>query len=147
MKISWGIIVMLGFSLFAAGIIAMVSVSMTKNIDLVSDNYYEKGIKYQDQIDMNKNSAEFSDKIKTEIKDSGLLIEYSEDLLKGNFSGEIKFYRSSDAKKDFKVNIETDEKGIQLIPVMNLDKGLWKVQFSFKKDNKNYFLEKSIFIN
>ncbi|MGB4853745.1 MAG: FixH family protein [Ignavibacteria bacterium] len=147
MKISWGIIVMLGFSLFAAGIIAMVSVSMTKNIDLVSDNYYEKGIKYQDQIDMNKNSAEFSDKIKTEIKDSGLLIEYSEDLMKDNFSGEIKFYRSSDAKKDFKVNIETDEKGIQLIPVMNLDKGLWKVQFSFRKDNKNYFLEKSIFIN
>jgi len=138
---------MLGFSLFAAGIIAMVSVSMTKNIDLVSDNYYEKGIKYQDQIDMNKNSAEFSDKIKTEIKDSGLLIEYSEDLMKDNFSGEIKFYRSSDAKKDFKVNIETDEKGIQLIPVMNLDKGLWKVQFSFRKDNKNYFLEKSIFIN
>ena len=138
---------MLGFSLFAAGIIAMVAVSMTKNVDLVSDNYYEKGIKYQDQIDMNKNSAEFSDKIKTELKDSGLLIEYSGDLLKGNFSGEIKFYRSSDAKKDFKVNIETDEKGIQLIPVMNLDKGLWKVQFSFKKDNKNYFLEKSIFIN
>ncbi|MBK6773517.1 MAG: FixH family protein [Ignavibacteria bacterium] len=147
MKISWGIIVMLGFSLFAAGIIAMVSVSMTKNIDLVSDNYYEQGIKYQNQIDMKLNSAEFSDKIKTEIKDSGLLIEYSEDLIKGNFSGEIKFYRSSDAKKDFKVNIETDEKGIQLIPVMNLDKGLWKVQFSFKKDNKNYFLEKSIFIN
>ena len=147
MKISWGIIVMLGFSLFAAGIIAMVSVSMTKNIDLVSDNYYEQGIKYQNQIDMKLNSAEFSDKIKTEIKDSGLLIEYSEDLMKDNFSGEIKFYRSSDAKKDFKVNIETDEKGIQLIPVMNLDKGLWKVQFSFRKDNKNYFLEKSIFIN
>ena len=147
MKISWGIIVMLGFSLFAAGIIAMVSVSMTKNIDLVSDNYYEQGIKYQNQIDMKLNSAEFSDKIKTEVKDSGLLIEYSGDLLKGNFSGEIKFYRSSDAKKDFKVNIETDEKGIQLIPVMNLDKGLWKVQFSFRKDNKNYFLEKSIFIN
>ena len=120
---------------------------MNKNVDLVRDNYYEKGIKYQDQIDMNKNSAEFSDKIKTELKDSGLLIEYSGDLLKGNFSGEIKFYRSSDAKKDFKVNIETDEKGIQLIPVMNLDKGLWKVQFSFRKDNKNYFLEKSIFIN
>lgn len=138
---------MLGFSLFAAGIIAMVSVSMTKNIDLVSDNYYEQGIKYQNQIDMKLNSAEFSDKIKTEIKDSGLLIEYSEDLMKDNFSGEIKFYRSSDAKKDFKVNIETDEKGIQLIPVMNLDKGLWKVQFSFRKDNKNYFLEKSIFIN
>ena len=138
---------MLGFSLFAAGIIAMVAVSMTKNVDLVSDNYYEQGIKYQDQIDMNKNSAEFSDKIKTEIKDSVLLIEYSEDLMKDNFSGEIKFYRSSDAKKDFKVNIETDEKGIQLIPVMNLDKGLWKVQFSFRKDNKNYFLEKSIFIN
>ena len=115
MKISWGIIVMLGFSLFAAGIIAMVSVSMTKNIDLVSDNYYEQGIKYQNQIDMKLNSAEFSDKIKTEIKDSGLLIEYSEDLIKGNFSGEIKFYRSSDAKKDFKVNIETDEKEKNLL--------------------------------
>lgn len=125
----------------------MVAVSMTKNIDLVSDNYYEQGIKYQNQIDMNVNSVEYSDKIKTELKDSELLIEYSEDLRKGNFSGEIKFYRSSDAKKDFKVNIETGEKGFQHIPVMNLDKGLWKVQFSFKRDNKNYFLEKSIFIN
>ncbi len=147
MKISWGILVTLGFSLFAAGIIVMVAVSMTKNIDLVSDNYYEQGIKYQNQIDMNVNSVEYSDKIKTELKDSELLIEYSEDLRKGNFSGEIKFYRSSDAKKDFKVNIETGEKGFQHIPVMNLDKGLWKVQFSFKRDNKNYFLEKSIFIN
>lgn len=147
MKISWGIKVILGFSLFAAGIITMVAISMTKNIDLVNDNYYEQGIKYQKQIDMKKSSAEFTDKIKTEIKESDIYIEYSEDLRKGGISGEIKFYRSSDAKKDFKLNIETGENGIQKIPLKNMDKGLWKVQFSFKKNDKDYFLEKNIFIN
>lgn len=147
MKISWGVNIILGFSLFAIGIITMVAISMTKNIDLVNDNYYEQGIKYQDQIDAKKNSAEFSNKIKTDIKDSELQIEYSGDLGKDNLSGEIKFYRSSDAKKDFKLNMNAGENGIQKIPLMNVDKGLWKVQFSFVKDKKNYFVEKSIFIN
>lgn len=147
MRISWGVKITLGFSLFAAGIITMVAISMTKNIDLVNDNYYEQGIKYQNQIDVKKSSAEFSDKIKTELKDSELLIEYSGDLRNDKISGEIKFYRTSDAKKDFKVNIETGDNGIQKIPLKNMDKGLWKIQFSFVKSDKNYFLEKSIFIN
>ena len=37
----------------------MVIVSMSRTTDLVSENYYEQEIKYQDQIDVLKRSAEF----------------------------------------------------------------------------------------
>jgi hypothetical protein len=48
---SWGKGIILVFVVFVLGIGVLVYRSMTKNIDLVTTNYYEKELKYQEQID------------------------------------------------------------------------------------------------
>lgn len=147
MKISWGIKVIVMYGLFAAGILLMVFVSMGKNVDLVSENYYEKEIKYQNQIDILRKSAEINNKIETVLNGNEILINYNDSELKGRISGEIVFYRPSDAKKDFKVEINPGVNGIQSVASDNLDKGQWKIRFDIMQNNEKYFAEKTIFIN
>jgi hypothetical protein len=146
MKISWGIIIITIFTLFSAGIITMVAISMSKNTDLVSDNYYEQEIKYQKQIDLLKNSAEYRDKISASSEENEIVVNFSGIENKGNLSGEMEFYRTSDAKKDFKINISPDSQGVQKINSDLMDRGLWKIKISIVSGGNNYFVEKNIFL-
>ncbi len=61
---SWGKGIILVFVIFILGIGIMVYKSMTKNIDLVTSNYYEKELKYQEQIDKINNSNRLEEKLK-----------------------------------------------------------------------------------
>ncbi|MCY7362389.1 MAG: FixH family protein [Ignavibacteria bacterium] len=147
MNISWGVKIIIVFALFTLGIITTVAISMSKNVDLVSSNYYEQEIKYQSHIDLLKNSADYKDKINAELNGNEIVIHFSELKNKGKISGEIIFYRTSDSKKDFKININPDSDGIQKINSSELDRGLWKLQFKLLNNNNNYFVEKNIFLN
>lgn len=146
MKLSWGIKVIVMYGLFAAGILLMVFISMGKNVDLVSDNYYEREIKYQNQIEILRKSAEINNKIETELNGNEILIKYNDSELKGRITGEIVFYRPSDAKKDFKIGINPGVNGIQSVAADNLDRGQWKIRFDIIQNNEKYFAEKTVFI-
>ena len=51
MRINWDVRIAVLYISFVIMIIAMVIFSLTRDIPLVNDNYYEEEIKYQQQID------------------------------------------------------------------------------------------------
>lgn len=144
MKISWGVKIILSFVIFAAGIIVMVIVSMSRTTDLVSENYYEQEIKYQDQIDLLKNSGELNKNISLSYSDNKLIFRTDHPK---KLKGEIHFYRTSNAAKDFIIPYDADGAGEQTIPASNLEKGLWKVKLNLNDGKDKFYVEKSIFIN
>lgn len=147
MKINWGFKILISYAVFAAGIITMAAISMSKNIDLVSDNYYEQEIKYQDQIDILNNSKLIDENINLYLKDNEILLMLTDKEMFRDIKGEIYFYRTSNAKKDFKVEFSPDDSGIQTISALNLEPGSWKVKISLYERDSKYFAEKNIFIN
>jgi hypothetical protein len=147
MKISWGIKIIVSFVVFVIGIGTMVGISMTKNIDLVSENYYERELKYQDKIDMINRTNSLSEKLKIENTSNLIKIIFPGIFSKENISGKINFYRAMDKKKDFSVDISKDGNGLQTIPTDKLDKGNWKVEVMWKVSGKDYFTQSDIFIN
>ena len=141
---SWGKGIILVFAVYMLGIGVMVYKSMTKNIDLVSNNYYENELKYQEQINKINNTNSLKDGLKIESTGNAVIITYPAD--RNTIFGEISFYKPSDAKNDFKVNIEP---GIDLKQVLSTDKltkGLWKVQINWAMHGKDYFNEEKIMI-
>lgn len=144
MKISWGVKIILSFVIFATGIIIMVIISMSHTTDLVSENYYEKEIKYQDQIDLIKNSEQLNKNINLSYSDNKLIFrtEHPQKL-----QGEIHFYRTSNAARDFIIPYDADNAGEQTIPASKLEKGLWKVKLNLNDGKDKFYVEKSIFIN
>jgi len=147
MKISWGIIIIAVFVFFAGGIGIMVGVSMSKNSDLVTENYYETQLKHQDKIYMMKRTNQLKDKVNLNIENEMLTIKYPDDFVSENISGKIYFYRAMDKKKDFTVDIHKDRKSIQEISTVKMDKGHWKIQIQWNASSKEYFYESDIFIN
>jgi hypothetical protein len=144
MKISWGIKIILSFVIFATGIIIMVAISMSRTTDLVSENYYEQEIKYQDQIDVLKRSAELDKSISLSFTGNAVILktDYSKKL-----EGEIHFYRTSNAARDFVIPFNADSPGEQNIPASNLEKGLWRIKLNLNDGKEKFFVEKSIFID
>ena len=59
-------------------------------------------------------------------------------------TGEIIFYRPSDARKDFTVKLDIAKVENQSIRVAKLDRGLWVVKVSWKKDGKGYYKEEKM---
>lgn len=141
---SWGKGIILVFAVFMFGIGFLVYKSMTKNIELVSENYYEKSLKYDEQINKINNTNSLKDGIKIEYNGNQIIINYPAD--KNNITGEISFYKPSDAKDDFKANVEQGSDMRQVINTEKLPKGLWKIQINWVMDGKDYFNEEKVMI-
>lgn len=142
---NWGKGIIAVFIVFVLGIGIMVYRSMTKNIDLVTTNYYEKELKYQDQINRINNTNSLKENIKIEYNGSAVIITYPASAGK-SFSGDVSLYKPSDAKSDFKVKVEPGTDMKQVIPSDKLTKGLWKVQILWAAGGKEYFSEEKIMI-
>ncbi|MEO8514829.1 MAG: FixH family protein [Ignavibacteria bacterium] len=141
---SWGKGIILVFAVFMLGIGVMVYKSMTKNIDLVSNNYYEKELKYQEQINKINNTRTLKEGLKIVSTGSEVIITYPSD--KNSIKGEISFYKPSDAGNDFKASVEPGSDMRQIFNTQKLTKGLWKVQINWAMDGKDYFNEEKVMI-
>jgi len=138
MKFNWGKGIILACAVFVAGILAMVAITMTKNVDLVTPNYYEKEIKYQDEINRLNNANNLKDSVKFFVSESAIVINFPAINENSKIAGEIFFYRPSDSKKDFKVQVSTGKDFQQSIDIGMIDKGLWKVKVSWNRNGVDY---------
>lgn len=146
MKISWGTGIVIVIIIFMAITIATVIFMMNQDVDLVSGDYYEKGIKYQEQIDLVNRSQKLAANVNMQWTGNMFEISFPDDYDNQSITGEIFFYRPSDAKKDFKLPLSLNE-GFQFVPVQGLEKGLWRVQLNWNLNNKeNYYSETSFIL-
>jgi len=147
MRISWGIKIIFTFIIFALVIGTMVGISMTKNIDLVSENYYEIELKYQDKINMISRANALTEKIKIESTAQAIKVKYPDVFSNDNIKGKINFYRAMDKKKDFSIDISKNNYSIQEISTVSMDKGNWKMQIYWSVNGEDYFSESDLYIN
>jgi hypothetical protein len=125
------------------GMTLMVYISVTKNIDLVTPNYYDKEIKYQEQINKINNTKSLKEQLKIQYSEGNLLFLFPSE---GSPEGKISFYRPSDAKKDFQMPIRTNEEFKQHVETGRLQRGMWRVQVEWSMNGKEYFNEEKIMI-
>ena len=64
MKISWGTGIVIGIVVFVVFTLSMTVIFMTQDVHLVTDNYYEKTLTYQDEIDKQSRTKALDDKVK-----------------------------------------------------------------------------------
>ena len=145
-KVNWGIKIALLYTSFVALVIVMVVMSMHQKIDLVSEDYYNKELAFQNQIDEMKNANALTSTITHAFTNSELELQFQPEFKSKKLTGEIVFFRPSDASKDFKTSIVLNEDGKQKIGLSNLSKGMYKMQISWKDEKTPYFSEETIVI-
>jgi hypothetical protein len=144
MKLNWGKGIFLSFIVFALAMAYIVIFPFNQKVELVTDNYYEKEIKYQEQIDKQERTALLSESLSVTNDLKELKITFPPSYQ--NVTGEILFYRPADAKKDFSLPISADSSGSQLIDISPLIPGYWKIKILWNMNGTQYYYEKNIMI-
>lgn len=147
MKINWGFGIVVGAALFVAFILNLVYRCSQEQVDLVSDRYYEKEIRYQEQIDKQKNLASLDTRAVIGTSGDVLSVLFPAQLNSKGLEGEIVFFRPDNSKLDFTVPVAADANGQQVIPVSSLKKGRWNVQLQWRSDGVPYYQEEKIILN
>ena len=146
MKASWGWGVGIGFGLFVLAIMVMVAIAMTKEVDLVSEQYYDAGLHYQDHIKALQRAGAMGERVRIDTETGGLTLRFPRGADPMTASGRVTLYRPSSKAKDFSVPLAPDSTGAQHIPADRLDRGLWRVQVSWKSGNAEYYAEQAVLI-
>ena len=146
MKLNWGTGVAVAFLVFAAGIFAMVYISMNREIDLVSDDYYQQELKHQDQIESTRRSNALSEQPSVVLANTTLTLKLPKEFSEDKTTGTLTFYRPADRKRDFIVPLKLDSTGTQLVKTSSLQKGLWRVKIRWSQQNQTYYHEEPIIL-
>ena len=142
----WPHAIIAWFVIFAAALAAWVTVAMRQKMDLVRSDYYEEEVRFQHQLDrLNRTAAIRSEvAIHHDATKREVTLRLPAGHLASRASGQIHFYRPSDAALDFQVPLAVDAAGLQRIGTGALRGGLWKVRVQWSAAGQDYFFEQVI---
>lgn len=136
---SWGNKLIIVFMVFAALMATLVYKATQTKFELVSKDYYQDELRYQDKIDGAANAA-LEAPISIQVNDEIISIEFPDAQKNANITGEAWFYCSVDATKDKRFVLSVDSTGIQRIERKGLQKGDYQVKISYEINQKKYYV-------
>lgn len=138
---SWGIKITILYTGFAVLIMTMVGLTMRERVDLVTPDYYEQELHYQDRIDAIGHTRLLEEQPSWEVGEKVLHLHLPGSTGKRAVEGEVYFFRPSDSRLDKTITIPAAVGGIHEIPLGKLKKGVYKMQINWKQDSTNYYTE------
>ncbi len=139
MKLNWGNGIVVAFVLFCTFIVAIVVKSFQYDVNLVSDDYYQQELQYQEVIDAKANGAELKGEASINYDGEKITVKVPTE----NVNGTIHFYRPDDNKLDQKLPLTTSEYSVS---DELLKHGRYVAKVTWKDSNKNYFMEQDLFV-
>jgi hypothetical protein len=137
----WGKGIIITLVIFAGIILTMVTICVRQDdIHLVTQNYYEEEIKYQDQIDKMINA----NLLEEEVLVYNSQIKVVDLHLPVGSKGTLHFFRPSDARLDQKIDFDITDPNLNAVDIKALQPGYWRVKLSWTAEGKSYYQEKKI---
>lgn len=112
-----------------------------KNSEMVTDNYYEEELKYQDVIDAKKRADELQEKPVYSQDKEGIRITFPQDYNNSNTTVKFVMNRTDDQNLDVHKSVQLDARKSFLIPAQVLKMGNYTLRLSWTKDNTDYRLD------
>ena len=144
--VNWGFWIAFSYCFFAAGVFTMVYISMSTNEDLVTENYYEKELKYQDHIEMVKTTNALEGRVDVEFSGDSVIFKFPNIAANIHYSGSIYFFRPSDKRGDFIHDVKVDSTNTQSLTTELFAKGFWRAKITWNAENQQYYSEIPFFI-
>jgi nitrogen fixation protein FixH len=144
----WPLGIVVSCALFAAAMVGFAVFSGFQGVDLVTEEYYEKELRYQGQIDAERRAKALTDPVKVVYSSAAdrLRVMLPADHVQTGLEGTLNFYRPSDAALDFEVPLAPDAQGHQVIDTSGMKNGLWKVEMQWVLEGERYSTEESLYV-
>ncbi len=145
---SWPYGIAIFYILFVLSLLGAWYFTTFHKPDLVARNYYEQSIRYQEKIDqmINAQNLETGPLLTYNKEEGRFYIELPPFFSGKPLSGTLRFFRPSDSRLDFSINLEMDDTLKQVVELPPMYQGKWKLLFSWDDGENKYYLEKTIVV-
>ena len=146
MKFNWGtgiVIAIIAFMTFIMYFVVTMSTGKKYKHDLVTEKYYEKELKFQDQIDATKNAAQLEENVTLINTLKGLQIIFPSKFSPKEIDGKVFLYRPSNKQLDFEIPISISNTYL-LVPEKRLLDGRWNITVSWSYKNVPYLYKEEL---
>ncbi|WP_018615355.1 FixH family protein [Segetibacter koreensis] len=140
---TWGNKLILVFIGFAVLMSTLVYKCMKQNFELVSKDYYNDELRYQDKIDGVNNANKLSNVQITQIGDE-VSIQLPKELNGLATTGKAWFYCATNASNDRKIPVEVNDEGVMVIDKTKLAKANYQVKLSWQTGSDKFYNEQKL---
>ncbi len=144
----WSRGIFIFYTVFIILLISAVIYSINNNVELVSKNYYEKTLSYENQIQAINNTSTLAVKpvIGVDKDKQQIFLLMPQEFSAQTIKGKINFFRPSEKRLDFSALLNCDSQNKQAFPMHKMASGKWKIQVTWEAGSKKYYFEQVIFI-
>jgi len=140
---SWGHGVVIALAAFIIFILSMLFLfpNGQKNSEMVTDNYYEEELLYQDVIDAKKKADDLQEKPVYSQNADAIKITFPKDYNNSNTTVKFVLNRTEDQNLDIKRSEQLDANQSFSIPGKILTKGSYTLRLTWIKDKITYRMD------
>ncbi|HMI02249.1 MAG TPA: FixH family protein [Pedobacter sp.] len=140
---NWGTKIIIGMLSFMSFILVLMILMFRSDTDaLVENDYYEKGLKYDETYRLKEQVLLDNAKPEVSMAEKSMTIAFQTAS-----RGTIKLVRTADQRQDRCMRFETNEGNKIEIPLTSVPDGQWKLILNWKsRDGKNYLNEQEVII-
>jgi hypothetical protein len=144
MKLNWGFGIFVLYTGFVLFILFMVFRSSQEKVDLVTEDYYQKELEYQEIINFKANAENLEEGLTYKIEKNEIDFIFPEQ--QKSISGNIQIYRPSNDSFDQFFEIKLDDQNQMKVNLGNTPMGLYKMMIKWNNNSIGYYVEKDIYL-
>ena len=145
MKFNWGTGILIFLILFLMAAAVFIGFAMRQDVNLVHEDYYEKGVDYEAQMNAEARSVQFRDSIESHFEDQFLKITFHGSQQMQADSASILLYRPSSSSLDLNMSFDFKQ-GSMKVPGSELYSGRYILKLAWYSDGMKYEVDKAIHV-
>ncbi len=143
MKFNWGTGILLFLILFLAACAVFITFAMRQNVNLVHKDYYEKGVDYTEQMNVDARSLQFKNYFEVTNQNDFLVVNIEESLSAKIDSGKVLMFRPSNSKHDILYDLKAKSNTINF-PKENLVSGRYILKVYWYSEGLKYEIDRDV---
>ncbi|MBS1548508.1 MAG: FixH family protein [Bacteroidetes bacterium] len=143
---NWGHGIVLALASFMAFILYMVFIfpNGKQNAEMISDNYYEEEMQYQQVIDAKNNASQLSEIPKYSESDAGITLSFPSSIQVDQGKVDFSLFRTDDKNLDVNKSIVLDANKSFVIPKQVLVAGSYTLKVKWKEKRNDFQVDYDI---
>lgn len=143
LKFQWGTGIAIAFTLFATGIVYAVVTAVNQDIQVISANYYQDELNYQQTI--NKKEAALNLPSQPTVAQTAESVTVT--LPTQANRGTITFMRPADKALDRTLAMQPTKGNTFSLPATTFTKGLYNLKIEWEANNTQYLTQQTFWFN
>ncbi len=142
LKFTWGTGIFITIAVFVSFFISFLIFSLSRDVNLVTKNYFPDEIAYDVKINKMQNTNALKEKVHFKLQNRVLKITFPPFIKNPEkVKGSVLFFYIKSRKKDKSFNLKLDKNNAQFFDLTDYSKGRYTVKIDWSYKNKGYFQE------